>query len=603
MISAINDINAGKIVADAIDEGGGVNSIFGRTGTVVAASGDYTVDQVTGAASLASPPFTGTPTGSASGMTVQAAGSTTARSLAARAAEVFNVQDYGAKGDGVTDDTVAIQAAMDACAGTGGTVLFPRSSSFYRTTAQLWLTSSCRGDSYPEIRVDQGTGTGTRAILIVNGYTGSGLVIQGLHLNGQWDGTARSEFDHGIALGNSSNITIRDCLIENTQGDNITVCFIFGGNLARDGIVHAGIPENVLIDNCRLLNPYRCGVAIVSGHHVTVARCVLSIVSTYVSAIDIEPDPNWYALTPSGTVTATQGSTAVTATGGPFTGAVIGGAYLRFSNDMVRSYRVATVTNANALTLTSSFLGATSSTLSASVWGGDYGSVSDVVIQDNTYTGSSPFVTIPGVNPGNLTANIRIAGNLIHCPCVSIFAGGPLFINGLQITSNRFTGTIVNTGDYSSRNSSLWIVNVQGHVDISNNIDTSDGYYGWHFEGLTTGGKFTNNLIMPGTNNRVYGIVFAYQCANCLVAGNLVTTATYYQALLFNSVSTLYTTYSGGSPSGHLIVGNVITASTSGIYFDGPAATNVTITSNRITAGSSQIAELERSHHGHGLAG
>lgn len=40
----------------------GVNTIFGRTGTVTAASGDYSVAQVTGAAPTASPAFTGTPT-------------------------------------------------------------------------------------------------------------------------------------------------------------------------------------------------------------------------------------------------------------------------------------------------------------------------------------------------------------------------------------------------------------------------------------------------------------------------------------------------------------------------------------------------------------
>ena len=39
-----------------------VASVFGRTGTVVAASGDYTVAQVTGAAPLASPALTGAPT-------------------------------------------------------------------------------------------------------------------------------------------------------------------------------------------------------------------------------------------------------------------------------------------------------------------------------------------------------------------------------------------------------------------------------------------------------------------------------------------------------------------------------------------------------------
>src|ERR1700722_18691906 len=42
--------------------GGAVTSVFGRTGAVTANSGDYTVSQVTGAAPLASPALTGSPT-------------------------------------------------------------------------------------------------------------------------------------------------------------------------------------------------------------------------------------------------------------------------------------------------------------------------------------------------------------------------------------------------------------------------------------------------------------------------------------------------------------------------------------------------------------
>jgi len=42
--------------------GGGVTSVFGRTGVVLAMAGDYTVAQVTGAAPLASPALTGNPT-------------------------------------------------------------------------------------------------------------------------------------------------------------------------------------------------------------------------------------------------------------------------------------------------------------------------------------------------------------------------------------------------------------------------------------------------------------------------------------------------------------------------------------------------------------
>ena len=58
----------------------------------------------------------------------------------ATADSVFNVLDYGAKGDGVADDASAIQLAVDAAGEKGGIVYFPWGT--YRVISGIELRSN-----------------------------------------------------------------------------------------------------------------------------------------------------------------------------------------------------------------------------------------------------------------------------------------------------------------------------------------------------------------------------------------------------------------------------------------------------------------------------
>jgi hypothetical protein len=124
--------------------------------------------------------------------TVTATGSTTARTLANRFADVVNVKDFGAVGDGVTDDTAAIQAAITYANGLGGTVYFPAAT--YKTTQTLVIDNTLDtlnyrktcliGDSPSSVRIRGAAGNFD--MIAILGGTGAGAhshqVIRGLFL-------------------------------------------------------------------------------------------------------------------------------------------------------------------------------------------------------------------------------------------------------------------------------------------------------------------------------------------------------------------------------------------------------------------------------------
>ena len=93
----------------------------------------------------------------------------------------YNVQDYGAKGDGVTDDTQAFNAAIAAAHQTNGVVFVPDVANFYLITSALVLGSKSYilGEKEAEIHFT------SENLFSISDYYGSieNLVIQGNNTN------------------------------------------------------------------------------------------------------------------------------------------------------------------------------------------------------------------------------------------------------------------------------------------------------------------------------------------------------------------------------------------------------------------------------------
>ncbi|WP_159016116.1 right-handed parallel beta-helix repeat-containing protein [Cognatiluteimonas profundi] len=146
-----------------------------------------------------------------------------------RGTTVRNVKDYGAKGDGSTDDTKAIQAAINSLPSTGGTVAIPAGTYMIDTvtTMGIRLRSNMLLQMADGATLKAKTSSVKRAyVLYINNISEveiAGGQIIGDRATHKYASGSTDEWNHGIQIANGDRLTIRDIRIAECTGDGICV--------------------------------------------------------------------------------------------------------------------------------------------------------------------------------------------------------------------------------------------------------------------------------------------------------------------------------------------------------------------------------------------
>lgn len=161
----------------------------------------------------------------------------------------FDVKAFGAVGDGVADDTAAIQAAINALSANGGTIFFP--NGYYKCTTEINVADK-------RSIVFQGTGgpTGGAAGAARLSYTGSaarfidarssfGFAVRGMYLDIATDvNTSLIDFSHSAGGGDAEQMVVENCFLGAAVGGvasayllnlSLAICGNFRNNVFSGG--------------------------------------------------------------------------------------------------------------------------------------------------------------------------------------------------------------------------------------------------------------------------------------------------------------------------------------------------------------------------------
>ena len=107
--------------------------------------------------------------------------------------EILSVQDFGAVGDGTTDDTDAINAAITEATSLGKTLYFPAGS--YLFSEKLTFTCNVLGESFPDVKLlasDAALSTTDYAVQVGGAGVSRRMSMQNIYLEGDNTTTAHN---------------------------------------------------------------------------------------------------------------------------------------------------------------------------------------------------------------------------------------------------------------------------------------------------------------------------------------------------------------------------------------------------------------------------
>ncbi|HEX6980244.1 MAG TPA: glycosyl hydrolase family 28-related protein [Alphaproteobacteria bacterium] len=132
----------------------------------------------------------------------------------AREAPVFNVLDYGARGDGAADCTRAIQSAIDAAGKAGGgTVVIPPGTYVYTDVLLV--------PSHVTVIGTEGAVLHAKAERQAVTLKGENIVLRHLHLRSEGTRRRAANVYHAIAGESAINVQIEHCRIEGASAAGI----------------------------------------------------------------------------------------------------------------------------------------------------------------------------------------------------------------------------------------------------------------------------------------------------------------------------------------------------------------------------------------------
>ena len=152
-----------------------------------------------------------------------------------------DVTDYGAVGDGATDDTQAIRDAANA-AGPGGTVYFPAGTYLVGQNDRIalgypsdgsWDNLTWQGESWDTTTIQMAGGqTLTHFVFLVEDDTSppDSVTFDSLTIDGQKDAQAADAIGLCIQTDGTGTLTMRDCWVKNAHNSNLKL----NGGMAAD---------------------------------------------------------------------------------------------------------------------------------------------------------------------------------------------------------------------------------------------------------------------------------------------------------------------------------------------------------------------------------